>query len=107
MIKVWKNKWIKALRSGNYQQTQSVLKEAPTYDGKPVTGFCCLGVLRDIMDPTDNTSRSGEDYFLSTAQLNACGLDHRTQKKLADFNDDDKLTFDEIANYIKKHIPGR
>lgn len=36
----WKEKWIKALRSGEYEQGVNRLKR----DGK----FCCLGVLCDI-----------------------------------------------------------
>ena len=33
-------KWVKALRSGEYKQTKNVLKDND--------GFCCLGVLCDI-----------------------------------------------------------
>jgi hypothetical protein len=35
-----KNTWIKALRSGNYQQAQGALRVNNT--------FCCLGVLCDL-----------------------------------------------------------
>jgi hypothetical protein len=35
-------KWITALRSGNYKQTKNVLKDEKG-------GFCCLGVLCDVM----------------------------------------------------------
>jgi hypothetical protein len=37
LSKRFKDKWVKALRSGDYKQTQSTL-----YDGKD--GYCCLGV---------------------------------------------------------------
>lgn len=36
-----KEKWVAALRSGEYQQTQSELKDLRG-------GFCCLGVLCDL-----------------------------------------------------------
>jgi len=36
-----KEKWIKALRSGEYEQTQGLLHRGET-------GFCCLGVLCEI-----------------------------------------------------------
>lgn len=36
-----KAKWIAALRSGKYQQTQKTLRDA--------TGYCCLGVLCDVL----------------------------------------------------------
>lgn len=39
-----KQKWIEALRGDKYQQTVGILKSA--------SGFCCLGVLCDIVDPT-------------------------------------------------------
>lgn len=39
-----KQKWIKALRSGEYQQTKGRLKRDD--------GFCCLGVLCDVYDPS-------------------------------------------------------
>lgn len=35
-----KAKWVEALRSGKYKQSQSVLRGA--------SGFCCLGVLCDL-----------------------------------------------------------
>lgn len=35
-----KDKWVAALRSGEYQQTKSVLNDA--------NGYCCLGVLCDL-----------------------------------------------------------
>jgi hypothetical protein len=35
-------KWLKALRSGEYRQTKEVLKSDE--------GFCCLGVLCDVVD---------------------------------------------------------
>lgn len=38
-----KNKWLAALRNGEYKQATGYLK---TQDG-----FCCLGVLCDIIDP--------------------------------------------------------
>ena len=43
MNKKIKAKWLDALRNQNYSQTQGVLR-----DDK---GFCCLGVLCDILEP--------------------------------------------------------
>ena len=36
-----KKRWVKALRSGEYDQTKSVLRDD--------MGFCCLGVLCDVV----------------------------------------------------------
>lgn len=38
-----KDKWLTALRSGEYSQTSYSLRDE--------NGFCCLGVLCDIIDP--------------------------------------------------------
>lgn len=37
-----KKRWLKALRSGDYKQARSVLRTADE-------GFCCLGVLADVV----------------------------------------------------------
>lgn len=47
-----KDKWLKALRSGEYSQTSCTLKDSD--------GFCCLGVLCDVIDP--NGWISHEEY---------------------------------------------
>jgi hypothetical protein len=39
-----KEKWLEALRSGDYQQTRETLRK-DDHDG---TKFCCLGVLNDL-----------------------------------------------------------
>lgn len=44
MRKAVKEKWLKALRSGGYKQTQGCLKDE--------NGYCCLGVLCDIHSKT-------------------------------------------------------
>ena len=54
MDKYWKDKWITALRSGEYKQGQEFLKN--TYsDGKTSeTCYCCLGVLCDLVSKEPN-----------------------------------------------------
>lgn len=55
-----KNRWIDALRSGNYKQTQNFLSTSD--------GYCCLGVLCEIavqdgvVDKEGGTYISVEDY---------------------------------------------
>jgi hypothetical protein len=96
MITSWKKKWIKALRSGQYEQTTGELKN--------FQGYCCLGVLREIMDPSDASESKGGD-LLSTKQLAKCGLDSRRQEFLAELNDGGS-TFEEIADYVEKRVKG-
>lgn len=47
--KAIKNKWLKALRSGKYSQTQRILFR-PEADGDIPAGYCCLGVLQHVVD---------------------------------------------------------
>jgi hypothetical protein len=89
--------WVKALRSGKYEQGQGTLK---TEDGK----FCCLGVLREIgYAPMSYTW----DGSLSDRDSEVCGMSNvgtecvgMTQSELAKLNDGG-ATFDEIADLIE------
>lgn len=45
MDKKLKDKWVKALRSGNYKQGKNKLRSLED------NCFCCLGVLCDVIDP--------------------------------------------------------
>jgi len=48
-----KQKWLEALRSGNYEQAIGLLCQYEMREGQVVPrGYCCLGVLCDVMDPT-------------------------------------------------------
>ena len=40
-----KQKWLAALRSGHYQQAKGALRKGDL-------GFCCLGVLADVLEPS-------------------------------------------------------
>jgi hypothetical protein len=48
-----KQKWLNALRSGEYQQTQNRLHDE--------NGFCCLGVLCDLYGKENNVEWELED----------------------------------------------
>lgn len=109
--------WIAALRSGAYPQGRTALK---TYDG----GYCCLGVLCKVKDwSNENRARvmegeysleietkddervwnSSEVEFDSIA-LALFGLSYDNQAKLISMNDDDKLNFKQIANWIEENL---
>lgn len=128
-----KNKWLAALRSGQYTQTQGMLKSCES-------GFCCLGVLADIMEdakwspettyPGQNsidckfsingdTIESDEDLPWNVAvQL---GLDKKVMavdpifpedgefetdlmSYLMSLNDTHKWDFNKIADYIEENL---
>ena len=104
MNKVWKEKWVKALRSGRYKQAEENLYDFPN------NSYCCLGVLRKIMYPVGRDSNlvghdecGGEVELLHTKQLKKAHLHHATQKHLADMNDRGD-SFGQIADYIEKRL---
>lgn len=43
-----KKRWVEALRSGKYAQAREALRK---YEGGEIAGYCCLGVLCDVIDP--------------------------------------------------------
>lgn len=117
-----KEKWIEALRSGNYQQGRQQLK---TWDNK----FCCLGVLCDLYkkekpDTSINWLRgdlphnveywaevNGTDFELTSYVRASAKLDHQERMvfpkgSLVDLVtlNDDGLNFRQIADIIEEHF---
>ena len=115
-------KWTKALRSGKYKQGQGSLRSKD--------GFCCLGVVADICpyiewaDPQKeygpylalgNKGREQGHLSLPTCAKEWVGLKtnfggfslrvapYETCKDLSDLNDEKKLSFYEIADFIESH----
>lgn len=107
-----KAEWIAALRSGDYKQGKSFLKND---DGT----FCCLGVLCDIMEPDafafSEVDDDGFGYDLTHPMADSTlefihgdfdgqtGLNFFMQEDLATKNDNGK-TFVEIAAYIEENL---
>src|SRR6267378_1173296 len=99
-----KAKWVKALRSGDYQQTDGVLRRGYMDGGG--FGYCCLGVLGDVMgakwDNNTTTLPGGErldredEYLLSEKALDLAKLPYDQQRVLSRMNDNGK-SFDDIA----------
>jgi hypothetical protein len=59
MNKEIKEKWVKALRSGEYKHTYGALRRLVPTENRPV-GMCCLGVLCDIVAPNAWEVKVGE-----------------------------------------------
>jgi len=88
-----KNTWVKALRSGKYNQTQEALKDK--------TGFCCLGVLKECVPGIKQTPNKE----LLTEK--SSGIPEEIQQKLADMNDGfskKPKSFNYIASWIEKYL---
>jgi hypothetical protein len=99
-----KAKWVKALRSGEYQQGTSALRR--------VDEFCCLGVLADMIGANWVRRKDGlpsqipflgEKQIGSATHLNNDILPDDIQGDLVCQNDSGK-TFPEIADYIEREL---
>ena len=107
-----KQKWVSALRSGEYQQTQERLRKED--------GFCCLGVLCDLYGKENNVewnlANNGHNYefqdkesHLPSSVMEWAGVGDQNPdinngtKTLAELNDIG-YTFNEIADLIENHL---
>lgn len=107
MIKEYKEKWVAALRSGQYQQGRGVLR----ING-PTGQYCCLGVLCDVMEKEGNGRWFTGDIFafggdamsgyLPVQLLRLVQLDEHLETRLAVLNDKGQ-SFEDIAQYIEEH----
>ncbi len=119
-----KQKWVEALRSGEYKQTKSKLHDDE--------GFCCLGVLCDLYRKEHNDSITWklvkDDIFKIVFQFNDnegippkivrewAGIENSidddnnpygsyNEKRDSLVNDNDTgKTFEEIAQIIEEHF---
>ncbi len=113
-----KAKWIAALRSGQYDQTQGRLRSPLTDE---YNKFCCLGVACDVYDsggwkkleqigknpPVWNhvaTDRSYSQASLSYHMMAVLGICSSTQAHLINMNDKEGKTFAEIADWIEANL---
>lgn len=103
-----KQYWIDALKSGKYQQgTQGFLR-----DGKH--NYCVLGVLADILDPSDwklAQCRGKHVWAWNGAHSIFCPPSKYKEKitgipysKLVQLNDETRLAFEELADWIDQHV---
>jgi hypothetical protein len=105
-----KQKWIDALRSGNYPQGQGCLKS-------PNLEYCCLGVLCDVLGlewvydqnrssygvKGDHVSLVFNNLPFSLRQKLMLSENHANQ--LIDMNDTWGNRFNHIADWIEANIP--
>jgi len=107
MNKELRDKWVKALRSGDYEQGTQALFNSGAY--------CCLGVLCEIQGYKKLVHQGRPCFFNETGSvLNGIGLvcpndgynsglDRDTRQDLAVMNDGGS-TFNEIADWIEEHV---
>lgn len=104
MKKDIKQKWIDALKSGRYKQGQGRLKSCNDE-------FCCLGVLCDSIDsegwnsPTTFKYNNVLSSFYLPIELRVeLELTFADQQKLTDMNDEEHLSFEQIADWIEENL---
>ncbi len=87
-----KEKWVKALRSGEYEQNYGDLYKAGN--------FCCLGVLAEIIGIPGKEQCTDTYYELE----NKTELTSSQRDKCARLNDFERKTFAEIADYVEANL---
>ena len=118
MNKELKKKWLDALRGGGYKQTRNALRDTD--------GFCCLGVLCDILEKGKWGDGEYPDYKLDATSFLASGasgkkilctmlgmaeaegIEQHIGNRLTNMNDGEGgpcYSFVEIADYIEAKIP--
>jgi hypothetical protein len=116
-------KWTAALRSGEYQQGLTALRQYADVNGRLTEQqeYCCLGVLCDLAEKEGVTSGTydaehnwwsydGRNDYLPESVREWAGLDtpspevplphETTLVMLAELNDDDRWSFAQIADAI-------
>jgi len=105
-----KAKWIEALTSGEYPQTQGMLhRDNPKFGARE--GYCCLGVLAYSIRRT----KAFKEDFGTIANLTGrgdvgqptrdyTGLTVRMSSILVHLNDNTKANFKQIAKIIDKYL---
>lgn len=97
-----KEKWVSALRSGEFKQGRRSLKTNMP-DGSCV--LCCLGVLAILQHKMTN-----HDPYEAVAKLIGCGGGGGNPrwrapiKALIDMNDTEKKSFTQIADWIEANL---
>jgi hypothetical protein len=104
-----KQKWLAALRSGQYEQGRCALRT----DEGGQRRYCCLGVLCDLIDPTKwliGAPGSPVAYQHDTSTglpspevAELAGLSSAQLRELAHMNDAARANFRQIANWIEEH----
>ena len=109
--KVLKQKWVAALRSGEFKQSQFRLFN--THD----RGYCCLGVLAVQLGATldkegnlrVNNNHMGCNGLEYLREECAGGLNREIQQQLSEMNDatesrKHRYNFNQIANWIEVNL---
>lgn len=102
------NQWLEALESGHYRQGVLELRDYKT------NAFCAIGVLADLYDPTRwNVLEQSECggytnryyFYGDTEDVLIDILPLPLQQKIVEWNDKQRLSFQEIAHLLRQEPP--
>lgn len=109
-LKEWKNPWVEALRSGKFEQGTGWLKSCEWDENGDIAqeAHCCLGVLAEVSGLEAPNARCLNFSDGKSQYSVVSGLTAIQQDKLISMNDGDnghdRHSFEEIADYIEKHL---
>lgn len=100
--KRFKDRWVKALRSGDYKQGQCYLVSKDIEGNKT---YCCMGVICDL-ETNGRFTNSDKDSPLSRREYipEVLRKNISLQEKLSNFNDTGGKSFKWISNWIDKNL---
>jgi hypothetical protein len=110
----FKNKWVKALRSGDYKQGCGELCDFDSYIKE--NRYCCLGVAGKIVGHTDKNLKkftileNNKKWKVPKQLIGEQSNGNLLVGKLVDMNDGSHflkrkaLSFKQIANWIEKNL---
>ena len=102
-----REKWITALRSGQYKQARNVLVDGNRFSGS--ISYCCLGVLL-LCDGWNDPARAHgviDGQELGTSYLRRIGMYSDHHRDLINMNDGRGThphSFAEIADYVESQL---
>lgn len=118
--KVFADKWLTALRSGDYEQTKEMLYSTGESSGtvtRPKQGYCCLGVagaicgysLEQMEDQSDLFSlirEWGEPSEMNGIEVpnELANSDESFTEQCIKLNDSMDYTFAEIADWLEQNV---
>jgi hypothetical protein len=112
--KVWKQKWVEALKSGKYKQGKNYLRRGNEKSADGPKSHCCLGVLCEVVPEVAEAAGSGriiaagnEWHHNRTLGHNALTLTNLGpySDSLMNMNDDGEYSFEDIAAWIETNVP--
>lgn len=91
-----KQRWVQALRSGEYRQCVGRLK-----NGGKVTSYCCLGVAQELFPDEAKKPQGGEPGTISHEFV------PQFQQSQLMYMNDSRCPFPKIADWIEKNVEAK